>query len=69
MDAVVMAGVRGGAGVKVVLLAGGSRSGLPAVVVAAIRALDLAGEAGHIVPLHGVVPAVGGCLLPGFRSP
>ena len=59
MDAVIAAGVRCSADEKVVLFAGGFRSGLPAVVVAAIGTLDLAGKASHIVPLHGMVPAVG----------
>lgn len=69
VDAVVSAGVRGGAGVDVVLLAGGSLPGLPAVVVSAVRALDLGGEAADVLPRHGVVAAVGRGLLPGFRSP
>lgn len=59
VDAVIAAGVRGSADEKVVLFAGSLFPSLPAIVVSTNGALDLAGEAGHIVPLHGMVPAVG----------
>ncbi len=69
MDAVVAAGVRGGAGVKVVFLAGGLRAGLPAVVVAALGALDFRRKAGGSLRIGACFPALFGDLCTVLRCP
>lgn len=68
MDAVVVAGVRGGAGVDVILLAGRALPHLPAVVVSTFRAFDSAGKRSG-VPAARSILSFAGDLLAVFFGP